>query len=333
MEAGTGAVDASAPVMRATEAAPPRAPPSGHEHASISRRISRGMSELSAGIRSSVVSISNSDDRVRLSTATLSLLTSRKSRADDPDLEKAGEPASTEEGHADSQKKVPIGRDSSVEVRRPLHFLTLPNELKLMLLRYLDFADIERLRRTCKQLRELANPKWIRTMYGPDLLRTLLLGHCKLCLRYDPFRSNLLRARPGDEGFPLASKCIPCAVKQDDKRIRIGKRVQLASFENVWVCRWCGMPITEGAAYGHEQFHRRCYKRYNDVLFLFFILGWLQLGLGTTGAALSFRYYRDVTMVFAPALVSLPPLIAQIFQTCLSQVATLGIPSHRTSYN
>ncbi|KAH8884930.1 hypothetical protein GQ53DRAFT_696760 [Thozetella sp. PMI_491] len=248
--------------------------------------------------------------------ATLSLLTSRKSRADDPDLEKGEGSIKKTDSKADEKvedekaaaklKGDPEDEDEEdeEEPRQPLHLLALPNELKLMLLNYLEFADIERLRRTCKEFRELANPRWIRTMYGEENLRRLLLGHCKVCLRHDPFRSTLLRADPSDPAYPLASYCLGCAVKQDDQRIRIGKRVQLASFDNVWVCRWCGLPITEGAAYGHEQFHRSCYKRYNDVLFYFFILGWVQLGLGTAGTAMSIRFYRNELLIFAPALTS-----------------------------
>ncbi|KAK3314498.1 hypothetical protein B0H66DRAFT_449574, partial [Apodospora peruviana] len=188
--------------------------------------------------------------------------------------------------------------------KRTLHLLSLPAEIQIMILRFLEFADIERLRRTCKALRALANPAQIRSIMGPILLRMQLLGHCRTCLLRDPFRSHLLLGKPSDPGYPLASKCINCAIAANDDRIRVGKKVLLASLDQVWVCRWCGWPVTEGASSGNEQFHRPCYKSYNDALFVFFVLGWLQLGLGVTGAALSWRYFRHAKLIFGPTVTS-----------------------------
>ncbi|KAH6613235.1 hypothetical protein F5144DRAFT_596632 [Chaetomium tenue] len=185
----------------------------------------------------------------------------------------------------------------------PRHLLTLPPEIWLLILQRLAFADMVRLRKTCKQLRALIDPKQIRTLYGPAQLHTQLLSHCKACLLYDPFRSRLLRSVLTDPGYPLASCCLSCAIKARDPRIRVGKKLDLANFDTVWVCRWCGFPITDGGAFGCEQMHRFCYKRYNDVLFAFFSVGWIQLGLGIVAAALAWRYYRYTVLVFAPTVV------------------------------
>jgi hypothetical protein len=187
---------------------------------------------------------------------------------------------------------------------RPRHLLALPPEILLMVLQRLELADIFRLRRTCRQLRALASPHQIRILLGPVQLRMQLLGHCKTCLMYDPFRSSLLQPELPDPGYPLASQCLDCALKARDPRIAVGKKITLANFDTVWVCRWCGYPIVEGGAFGFEQMHRFCYKRYNDVLLVFFVLGWLQLGLGIVAAALAWRYYRNSVLVFAPTVVS-----------------------------
>ncbi|KAL1835634.1 hypothetical protein VTJ49DRAFT_6301 [Mycothermus thermophilus] len=187
---------------------------------------------------------------------------------------------------------------------RPPHLLSLPPEIALMILRHLDFADIIRLRRTCKQLRALANPKQVQYLFGADRLRLQLLSHCRVCLRYDPSRSNLLSTNLMDLGYPLSSRCVKCAIEARDPRIRVGKKIVLASADSVWVCRWCGFPIIEGAAFGCEQMHRECYRRYNDVLFIFFILGWIQLSLGIVAAALAWRYYRHDILMFAPTVTN-----------------------------
>jgi hypothetical protein len=186
-----------------------------------------------------------------------------------------------------------------------------------MILQRLAFADMVRLRKTCKRLRALIDPKQIRALYGPTQLHAQLLSHCKACLLYDPFRSRLLRSVLTDPGYPLASRCLSCALKAHDPRIRVGKKLDLANFDTVWVCRWCGFPITDGGAFGCEQMHRFCYKRYNDVLFVFFSIGWIQLGLGIVAAALSWRYYRHVVLVFAPTVTSFIMLwISLGFITC-----------------
>lgn len=190
---------------------------------------------------------------------------------------------------------------------RPRHLLALPHEILLLIILRLDFADIVRLRKTCKALHSLASPQQIRRLFGPAQLRLQLLGHCKTCLLYDPFRSHLLQPTVADSGYPLSSRCLDCAVKDRDPRIRVGKRINLANLDTVWVCRWCGFPIVEGGAFGCEQMHRYCYKRYNDSLFFFFIIGWLQLGLGIVAAALAWRYFRNDILVFAPTVVSWKP--------------------------
>ncbi|GAB1313700.1 F-box domain-containing protein [Madurella fahalii] len=195
-------------------------------------------------------------------------------------------------------------RDMDWQRRRPRHLLALPPELLLMILQRLNFADIVRLRETCKQLRALASPQQIRTLMGAKQLHLQLLGHCKSCLLHDPYRSRLLQSTMADPGYPLASRCLDCALEARDPRIRVGKKINLANFDTVWVCRWCGRPITEGAAFGAEQFHRLCYKRYNDALFGYFLLGWLQLSLGVVAPALAWRYFRHAVLVFAPTVTT-----------------------------
>lgn len=189
--------------------------------------------------------------------------------------------------------------------KRHLGLLYLPHELHLLVISFLPFADIERLRHTCRFYHNLATPRLVRSVLGQERTRSLLLSHCRLCLTHDPFRARLLLPVGGDPGYPLASRCIDCAVRAGDETIRVGRRVNLANFDSVWVCRWCGWPVFDGPAFGHVQFHRECYGRYNDVLLVFFMLGWVQLGIGIAGAGLAWEDYRQELMVFAPTVVSL----------------------------
>lgn len=191
--------------------------------------------------------------------------------------------------------------------KAPLRLLTLPPEIQLMIIAQLDFGDIVRLRRTCKQLRATATPRQVRALLGPMRLQTQLLEHCKSCLMHDEDRTKLLLSTPRDPGYPLASRCIRCARNADDPRIQVGKKVNLANFETAWICRWCGAPVVDFQAHTNEQYHADCYRAYNKALFFFFILGWVQLTLGITAAGLAWRYVRHAILVFAPTVVSFYP--------------------------
>ncbi|KAK3935157.1 hypothetical protein QBC46DRAFT_56428 [Diplogelasinospora grovesii] len=251
---------------------------------------------LSETVRNSIISIKS-----KRSSTSGSLWRARRGKA--PQLEKADAEVIVDGRDGDARKSA-VGRSDRDGTKRPLHLLALPAELQLMILARLRFADVERLRRTCKTLRAIADPRQIRTLWGPMQLQMELMGHCKSCLMYDPFRSRLLLSTPLDPGYPLASRCIECALKDDDPRIKIGRKISLANFETVWPCRHCGRPVIEGASYGHEQFHRNCYKAYSDALFGFFILGWIQFSLGVVGLALAVKFFRGAIMVFAPAVTA-----------------------------
>ena len=191
--------------------------------------------------------------------------------------------------------------------RQPLGLMDLPSEIVLEIIRHLDFGDMEHLRRTCSAVRYFASPHAIRVLIGPRHLKMQMLDHCKVCLAKDvATRSGMLLGARTDLSYPLASVCIPCAIKTNDDRVRVGKMVRLANHSDVWVCRWCGLPVSDGAMPNNSEFHARCYGSYNDAILAWFFLGVLQLCLCIIAAALAWRYFRHVTEVFAPTLVGCP---------------------------
>ncbi|KAK3303923.1 uncharacterized protein B0T15DRAFT_485713 [Chaetomium strumarium] len=206
--------------------------------------------------------------------------------------------------------------------RRPLHLLTLPPEILIMILQHLNFPAILRVSTTCKQLHHLASPAQISTLVGADWLDAQLQRHCKRCLVHDPWRSIFLTPQPQPRPrdcdpsssvckYALASLCLGCAIKVRDPRIRVGRRVPMAKADVVLVCRWCGFPVVLGFRSHHivisqrDQMHRLCYRRYHHALFVFrFVLGGLQFGLGIVAAALAWRYFRHRVLVFAPTVTN-----------------------------
>ncbi|KAI1389159.1 uncharacterized protein F4822DRAFT_271140 [Hypoxylon trugodes] len=185
--------------------------------------------------------------------------------------------------------------------------LELPNELQYMIAIYLNFGDMQRLRRTCHHFHYLLNPEFIRAHFGGVLARQLV-SHCRSCLER-PGRHSLVLLAPrtstsGTDGQP-SSKCFQCAIQSHD--LRVGTTVTLANMRSTWVCRWCGWPIGGIAgppSWANEQFHVACYDRYYRVLWMFLCLGFVQFSVGVAAAALSLIYYRRELLVFAPAIAS-----------------------------
>lgn len=194
---------------------------------------------------------------------------------------------------------------SSLQVskKEPRTIMTLPHELQIIILSFLEFGDIERLRRTAKHWYNFATPRLVRSIHGPDTFRAILIQHCRVCLTYCPKDVTRIVTTRLDAGYPLSSRCIRCTVQSEDGTIRIGRKVTLGNFTDYWTCRWCGWPITTEPSRGHDQFHQNCYEKYAIVLLAFFCLGWVQFFIGIVAAALSWHYFPRNRTVLAPTIV------------------------------
>lgn len=181
--------------------------------------------------------------------------------------------------------------------------MTLPHEVQIIVLSYLEFGDIERLRRASKYWRNFATPKLVRSIHGSDTFRAILIQHCRVCLTYCPKDVTRLVTTRVDPGYPLSSRCIQCTVQSQDGTVRIGRKVMLGDSNEYWACRWCGWPIISDQTTGNLQFHQTCYDKYAVVLLAFFCLGWVQFSIGVVAAALSWRYLPHNAMVLAPTIV------------------------------
>ncbi|KPM36327.1 hypothetical protein AK830_g10256 [Neonectria ditissima] len=109
--------------------------------------------------------------------------------------------------------------------------LDLPMELQLMTLRYLNFGDLERLRRTCHFFRDNITQAMIRELFPS--LKYELLSTCYHCLSYDPLRNRLVRPEETNERYPFASECLECVAKGEG--FMVGTKITLGDFTYVWV--------------------------------------------------------------------------------------------------
>ena len=168
--------------------------------------------------------------------------------------------------------------------------LNLPVELQLLILEHLDFADFERLRRTCRSYHAFITKSVISQFFSPAELRTTLLSHCYLCLRHDPSRKALLCPDRSDPRYPLASRCIDCASRRDE--FAVGKRFALGNLTSAWICRWCGFPVPSDEAAIHvANFHRACHRKFNFCVVGWFFTGMLQAIFTLIASALCWHDY------------------------------------------
>ncbi|KAF5657640.1 hypothetical protein FHETE_10315 [Fusarium heterosporum] len=180
------------------------------------------------------------------------------------------------------------------------YILQLPTELQFMILQHLTFGEVESLRRTCRPMRTRIDKSFIREIF--PTIKFDLLSTCFRCLRYDPIRNHLIHADESDARYPLASECLDCVSWRGG--FVVGRTYTLGTFATVCVCRYCGFPVTNDAAWKEYEFHRACYQRYRIILLYYFLVGCVQCVIAIVAAALCWRYFKGYRHVIVPSIVS-----------------------------
>ena len=180
------------------------------------------------------------------------------------------------------------------------YFLAFPPELQLLVLSFLDFGDIERLRRSCKFFRIQISKPLIRSLF-PEL-SSRLRKTCYLCLTQYASGAEVVSTDSSDARYPLSSRCVSCVIKK--KGFMVGREYMMGNDVTVFVCRWCGYPVLSLPARNHPGFHRRCFKRYTNVVFLYYFFGLAQWVIMIIASALCWQYFKENVEVLAPTIVS-----------------------------
>lgn len=168
------------------------------------------------------------------------------------------------------------------------HFLALPPELQLKVLSYLDFGDIERLRRTCRFFRARVSTPLVRSLLAPHFAWHIRFT-CRLCLKQHTAGASLVSTDRHDASFPLSSRCVECVWKE--KGFDVGRKYLMGSDVAVFVCRWCGRPVTSQPAWNQPEFHKPCFKRYTQVVFLYYFIGLVQWVLVFIASGMCWHYF------------------------------------------
>ncbi|KAM5361742.1 hypothetical protein ACJZ2D_012915 [Fusarium nematophilum] len=254
-------------------------------------------------------------------------------RIDDSTADSTTRPEEEEEKKKKSQTKETVSQDAAPRLDPPCttanvnassRLVQLPVELQLMILQHLTFGQIESLRRTCRLLRRQISKPVIRALFPG--LKFELLSTCYRCLCYDPLRAQLLRADESDARYPLANECLDCVASRGG--FAVGRRYTLGTWASVWVCRYCGYPVTADAAWNEPEFHRLCYRRFHRVLFYYFLVGCGQAAVTVVGAALCWSFFKGETMVLAPTIVNFF-MASWVF--CLTMVRGLEMRTYHWS--
>lgn len=105
--------------------------------------------------------------------------------------------------------------DMSAATKAQVLFMRLPNEIQLMILRYLGYQDLISLQKTNAYFNDLLKPSLIQYILGPVAIYDVKVSSCRHCGRYDPtFESLVWRTdRYPPERKPYQALCTDCVLK------------------------------------------------------------------------------------------------------------------------
>ncbi|KFA49182.1 hypothetical protein S40293_11153 [Stachybotrys chartarum IBT 40293] len=92
------------------------------------------------------------------------------------------------------------------------HLGRLPNELRLDVLRHLDYQSLDAMRTTCTAYYRLVTPGLMRELLGPEVMDRVLVLCCRHCRRHDPASRVLVWPTNVDLRLrlPYEGQCEPC---------------------------------------------------------------------------------------------------------------------------
>ena len=105
--------------------------------------------------------------------------------------------------------------DMSAATTAQVLFMRLPNEVQLMILRYLGYQDLISLRKANAYFNDLLTQSLIQYILGPVAIYDVQVSSCRHCGRYDPtFQSLFWRTdRYPPERKPYQALCTDCVLK------------------------------------------------------------------------------------------------------------------------
>ncbi len=183
--------------------------------------------------------------------------------------------------------------------------LSLPLELHYLVIGHLDLESLLQLRRATRLYYHVITPDLVRRLFIRNDQASLSLAAC--C--YECLCSPGLDRLVVDETLPASSwrsVCFRCWSKRItvDYHINPWPVVRIANGDDGYICHFCNWPVvSNGHDDGVDRLHARCRARRRIVLLLWFVMAFLQFGIGVLCAVLAWTRYKHQNGILIPSSV------------------------------
>ncbi|ORY56302.1 uncharacterized protein BCR38DRAFT_117128 [Pseudomassariella vexata] len=194
---------------------------------------------------------------------------------------------------------------SAYHGQRSSQLTTIPLEIQLMILSHLDLESMVRLRQTCHLYRHIITVDLVKSQFiQHGQHHAALRACCCECLSMpglgrlilDPRRSSLV----------WRSMCFTCWRHKLDLHYqrKHGPLLQFANHYHGYMCHFCAYPVCAADMDSSLQlFHSRCRVKRLLIAVLWFVLTFIQVGLGILGAVLGWTVYKHHPSVLIPSSI------------------------------
>ncbi|KAK7917269.1 hypothetical protein PG985_010877 [Apiospora marii] len=217
--------------------------------------------------------------------------------------------AATTSNSGSSRRASPLPSNAS-------RLTSLPMELQLEILSYVDLRGLIQLRRTSRLYRSVITRDYLVRRFAADSNGNgngPLKYCCSQCLTMPPVEFLLLALNHSGEGsgsgsnnaMSLSSETLchrcwrPRLGPPSDERRGGGDPHSIDGQWPLAICPFCGWPMA-----GSRSHHPGCYTRRFCLLVVWFVLGLAQFAVGVFGAVASWSVYEDDPRIKIPSSVS-----------------------------
>lgn len=179
-------------------------------------------------------------------------------------------------------------------------FVRLPREMQIMILSYLSFGEMERLRRTCKFLRVYISKPMMRVIYPK--IDLAILQTCRLCLISQLYGKDIVVSGQDHPQYPFSGNCVKCLVNRSE--LMVDTKYTLGCGADSFICRLCGLPVIITEEWDDRHFHVKCQASYLDQTVTFLFAGFLQAVFNVIATSLCWAFYNDRALILGCTTVS-----------------------------
>ncbi|RYC66103.1 hypothetical protein CHU98_g178 [Xylaria longipes] len=182
---------------------------------------------------------------------------------------------------------------------------SLPLELHYLILAHLDLESLLQLRRTSRLYYHVITTDLVRRLFIRNGVASLgLTACCYECLSTPGLDRLVVDKNIG--AFSWQSICFRCWSNRItvDYHINPWPVIQIANGDEGYICQFCNWPVVNnGHDDGVDRLHARCRARRRLVLFVWFVMAFLQFGIGVLCAVLAWTRYKHQPGVLIPSSI------------------------------